>query len=64
MLDILTWTTYRIDYCFNIKTPYVSDYLDVMNEGFRMSNTGTRVNYPEEKGCPAAPTSRRRATTR
>ncbi len=50
MLDILTWETYRIDYCFNIKTPYVSDYLDVMNEGFRMSNTGTRVNYPEEKG--------------
>ena len=50
MLDILAWETYRIDYCFNIKTPYVSDYLDVMNEGFRMSNTGSRVNYPEEKG--------------
>ena len=50
MLDILIWETYRIDYCFNIKTPYVSDYLDVMNEGFRMSNTGARVNYPEERG--------------
>lgn len=50
MLDILVWETYRIDYCFNIKTPYVSEYLNVMNEGFRMSNTGSRVNYPEEKG--------------
>ena len=50
MVDILEWETYRIDYCFNIKTPYVSDYLAVMNEGFRMSNTGSRVNYPEEKG--------------
>lgn len=50
MVDILDWETYRIDYCFNIKTPYVSEYLDVMNEGFRMSNTGARVNYPEEKG--------------
>ena len=50
MVDILEWETYRIDYCFNIKTPYVSEYLDVMNEGFRMSNTGSRVNYPEEKG--------------
>lgn len=50
MLDILAWETYRIDYCFNIKTPYVSEYLNVMNEGFQMSNTGARVNYPEEKG--------------
>ena len=50
MVDVLDWETYRIDYCFNIKTPYVSEYLDVMNEGFRMSNTGTRVNYPEERG--------------
>lgn len=50
MLDILTWETCRIDYCFNIKTPYVREYLDVMNEGFRMSNTGIRVNYPEERG--------------
>ena len=50
MVDILEWETYRIDYCFNVKTPYVSEYLNVMNEGFRMSNTGTRVNYPEERG--------------
>ena len=50
MVDICEWETYRIDYCFNIKTPYVSEYLNVMNEGFRMSNTGSRVNYPEEKG--------------
>ena len=34
MLDILVWETYRIDYCFNIKTPYVGEYLNVMNDLF------------------------------
>lgn len=50
MLDICEWETYRIDYCFNIKTPFVSEYLDVMNTGFRMSSAGTRVNHVEERG--------------
>ena len=50
MVDICEWETFRIDYCFNIKTPYVSEYLDVMNSGFRMSSAGTRVNHVEERG--------------
>lgn len=50
MVDICEWETYRIDYCFNIKTPYVREYLDVMNEGFRMSSAGTRVNHVDERG--------------
>ena len=47
--DILEWEVSRIDYCFNILTPYVDAYLDVMNEGFRMANNGSRVNYTQQK---------------
>ena len=50
MVDICEWETHRIDYCFNIKTPYVREYLDVMNEGFRMSSAGARVNHVDERG--------------
>lgn len=47
--NILEWEVSRIDYCFNILTPYVDAYLDVMNEGFRMANNGSRVNYTQQK---------------
>ena len=47
--DILEWEVSRIDYCFNILTPYVDAYLDVMNKGFWMANNGSRVNYTQQK---------------
>lgn len=46
--DILSFQTTRIDYCFNIRTPYVREYLDVMNAGFRALHSTTRLNHTQE----------------
>lgn len=47
--DICNFQVSRVDYCFNIWTPHVKAYLDVMNAGFKLSNNGTRINYVQEK---------------
>ena len=47
--DILDFETSRIDYCFNVRAPHVQAYLEVLNEGFRMTTTGSRINYTQQK---------------
>lgn len=49
MLDVLDFEVLRIDYCFNIKTPYVGEYLDVLARAFNRTNKGKRINYTQAK---------------
>lgn len=49
MLDVLEFEVLRIDYCFNIRTPWVGEYLDVLARAFRQTNTGNRVDFTQEK---------------
>ncbi len=49
MLDVLEFEVLRIDYCFNICTPWVEEYLDVFARAFRQTNTGNRVDFTQEK---------------
>ena len=46
-LDICDFCATRLDYCFNVYTDYVEEYLDFMYRSFHQSNTGNRVNYTE-----------------
>lgn len=46
-LDICDFSVTRLDYCFNVYTDYVQEYLDFMYRSFRQANTGARVNYTE-----------------
>lgn len=50
LLDIRSFYVMRIDYCINVKTPYVREYLDFMSAAFRAVSKGKRLNYTEEKG--------------
>lgn len=49
VLDIRFFRATRLDYCFNVITPYVTTYIDLLNRTFRMTNNGNRVNYVLEK---------------
>ena len=49
MLDVLEFEVLRIDYCFNIRTSWVKEYLDVFARAFRQTNTGNRVDFTQEK---------------
>ena len=49
------WNTNRIDYCINIKTPYVKEYIDLMQKGDvphsqRLSYNPSNRNYAHRKG--------------
>ncbi|MBP3646673.1 MAG: hypothetical protein J6K55_09640 [Clostridia bacterium] len=48
VLDIRSFRATRLDYCFNVKTSYVSMYIDLLNRAFRMTNNGSRVNHVQE----------------
>ena len=49
LLDIRTFTVTRIDYCVNVKTPYVKQYIDFFNKAFEYTESTTRVDYTLEK---------------
>lgn len=49
VLDIRSFRATRLDYCFNVKTPYVTTYIDMLRRAFRMTNNGSRVNHVQEK---------------
>lgn len=48
LLDIRDFYVMRFDYCFNVKTPHVKDYIDFMTAAFRAVVRGKRINYTEE----------------
>lgn len=47
ILDVGDFTVSRIDYCFNVETPYVETYLDFLTRAFRATNS-SKVNYTDE----------------
>lgn len=48
-LDICEFYVRRIDYCFNVYTDYVKEYLDFMTTAFHQANTDVRVNFTERR---------------
>lgn len=49
-ISIAEFHVTRIDYCFNVVTPYVKEYIRFLNTAFRLSNNGKRVNYTSRNG--------------
>ena len=47
VLDIRDFKVTKIDYCFNVETPYVRTYLRFLEKAFRMTGTG-KVNFTQE----------------
>lgn len=53
-IDIRTFTASRIDYCFNVETPFVQAYLDLLNHAFKTTDTGQRRNFSIEHKTPGS----------
>lgn len=49
-MDIRNFTVTHIDYCINVQTPYVKEYLEFLTQAFENTNNGSRVNFTAEKG--------------
>ena len=50
ILDIRDFTVTRIDYCVNVETSSVKEYLEFLTQAFEKVNKGKRVNFTAEKG--------------
>ena len=48
LLDVRAFEVKRIDYCFNVHTPYVDEYLDLLSVAFQRRNNGSRVDFAWE----------------
>lgn len=48
LLDIRDFTVFKIDYCINVETPYVNEYVDFLSRAFQITNNGSRVDYADE----------------
>ena len=48
-IDIRNFIVARIDYCYNVKTPYVSEYLDFLTAAFQHRNTERRINFTDDR---------------
>lgn len=53
-INILSFTASRIDYCFNVETPFVQAYLDLLNHAFRTADAGQRRNFSIEHQTPGS----------
>lgn len=49
-IDVRSFITSRIDYCFNVKTPFVEAYISFLDRAFKAVNNGHRTNFCEERG--------------
>lgn len=47
-INICDFSVTRIDYCFNVETPYVREYIDFLGRAFQAVDHGNRKNYTEE----------------
>lgn len=48
-IDVRTFKATRIDYCFNVKTPYVTEYLNFMSAAFQHRNKGRRTDFTHDR---------------
>ena len=53
-INIREFTVSRIDYCFNVETPFVKAYLDLLNNAFRTGDAGHRRNFSIEHQTPGS----------
>lgn len=53
-MDICGFTVSRIDYCFNVETPFVQAYLDLLNCAFKTVDVGQRRNFSIEHRTPGS----------
>lgn len=50
VIDLREFVVTRIDYCFNIETPYVQEYLAFLSRAFQKTDTGARVDHTAKYG--------------
>lgn len=50
VVDIRDFLVTRIDYCFNVETPFVTQYIEFLTTAFERIDKGTRVNFTAEHG--------------
>lgn len=50
MIDIREFTVTRIDYCINVETPYVSEYIAFLKRAFQAVDSGGKVDHAERFG--------------
>lgn len=50
VLDISSFNVTRIDYCYNVDTPHVQEYIVFLTRAFQRVNKGTRVNFTARNG--------------
>ena len=50
VVDVREFSVTRIDYCFNVDTPFVRDYLVFLRRAFQMVNTGAKTDFAAKNG--------------
>lgn len=50
VIDVREFMVTRIDYCFNIETPYVQEYLSFLRRAFQKTDTGARIDHTAKHG--------------
>ena len=50
VVDVRDFTVTRIDYCFNVDTPFVKDYLAFLKRAFQLVNTGSKTDFAAKNG--------------
>lgn len=50
VIDIGTFRVSRIDYCFNVVTPHVSEYITFLSAAFEKRRNRNQVNYAQVNG--------------
>lgn len=48
-IDIRDFKVARIDYCFNVKTPYVTQYLEFLRKAFQHKSKGSRTDFTYDR---------------
>ena len=48
LVDIREFTTSRIDYCINVETPYVDEYITFLKRAFQSVDTGTKIDHTKK----------------
>jgi hypothetical protein len=50
ILDIREFSVTQIDYCVNVETPYVGEYITFLSKACQMANKDSRIDYAVENG--------------
>lgn len=50
IVDVREFSVTRIDYCFNVETSFVKDYLAFLRQAFQMVSTGAKTDFAAKNG--------------